>query len=47
VHFPSDDVGGRMVAQAIVAELRKSPAYRTAVEQCRAEAAPFRLKKAA
>lgn len=47
VHFPSDDVGGRIVAQAIVAELRKSPAYRAAIEQCRAEAAPFRLKKAA
>ena len=47
VHFPSDDVGGRIVAQAIAAEMRKSPAYRAAIEQCRAEAAPFRLKKAA
>ena len=47
VHFPSDDVGGRMVAQAIAAEMRKSPAYRAAIEQCRAEAAPFLRKKAA
>jgi acid phosphatase (class A) len=47
VHFPTDDVGGRIAAQAIVAELRKSPAYRAAVEKCRAEAAPFRLKQAA
>jgi acid phosphatase (class A) len=47
VHFPTDDVGGRIVAQAFVAELRKNPAYRAAVERCRAEAAPFRLKQAA
>ena len=47
VHFPSDDVGGRIVAQAIAAEMRKNPAYRAAIEQCRAEAAPFLLKKAA
>ena len=47
VHFPSDIVGGRIAAQAIVAELRKSPAYRAAIEKCRAEVAPFLLKKAA
>lgn len=47
VHFPTDDVGGRLIAQAIMAELRKSPAYREAIEKCRAEAAPFLLKKAA
>lgn len=47
VHFPSDVAGGRVAAQAIVAELRKSPAYRAEVEQCRAEVAPFLLKKAA
>ena len=46
-HFPSDVAGGRIAAQAIVAELRKNPAYRAAVEQCRAEAAPYLLKKAA
>jgi acid phosphatase (class A) len=47
VHFPSDDAGGRIAAQAIMAELRKNPAYRAAIEQCRAEVAPFLLKKAA
>ena len=47
VHFPSDTVGARVTAQAVVAELRKSPAYRAAVEACRAEVAPFLLKKAA
>lgn len=47
VHFPTDVVGGRIAAQAIVAELRKSPAYRAAIEKCRAEAAPFWQKKAA
>ena len=47
VHFPSDDVGGRIVAQATAAEMRQSPAYQAAVEKCRAEAAPFLRKKAA
>ena len=47
VHFPTDDVGGRTVAQAVVAELRKNPAYRAEIEKCRAEAAPFLLKQAA
>jgi acid phosphatase (class A) len=47
VHFPTDVVGGRIAAQAIVAELRKSPAYRAAIEKCQAEAAPFLQKKAA
>ena len=47
VHFPTDTIGGRVAAQAIVAELRKSPAYRAEVEKCRAEVAPFLLRKAA
>lgn len=47
VHFPSDTVGGRLAAQAIVAEMRKSPAYQAFVAKCRAEAAPYLLKKAA
>ena len=47
VHFPSDVAGGRVAAQAIVAELRKNPAYRAEIEKCRAEVAPFLLKKAA
>lgn len=47
VHFPSDTIGGELMAEAIVAELKKSEAFRAAVEQCRAEAAPFLVKKAA
>jgi acid phosphatase (class A) len=47
VHFPTDTIGGRVAAQAIVAELRKSPAYQALLEKCRAEVAPFLLKKAA
>ncbi len=47
VHFPSDTVGGRIAAQAILAELRKSPAYQALVAKCRAEVAPYLLKKAA
>jgi acid phosphatase (class A) len=46
-HFPSDTIGARLAARVIVEELRKNPAYRAAVEQCRAEVAPFLLKKAA
>lgn len=47
VHFPSDDVGGRLLAAAIVAQLEKNPEYRKAIEQARAETAPFLEKKAA
>ena len=47
VHDPSDLVGGRLLAEAIVAALRKSPAYRAGLEKCRAEAAPFLLQRAA
>ena len=47
VHFPTDSIGGRIIAQAIVAELRKDPGYRAAVEKCLAETAGLRLKKAA
>lgn len=45
-HFPSDIVAGRLLGEAVMAELRRSDAFRAAVERCRAEAAPFRLKKA-
>jgi hypothetical protein len=31
----------------VVAELKKSAAFRAAVEKCRAEAQPFLVKKAA
>jgi acid phosphatase (class A) len=47
VHFPSDLIGGQLMAEAIVAELKKSETFRDAVEKCRAEAAPFLVKKAA
>lgn len=47
VHFPTDIIGGRLMAEAVVAKLKKSASFRAAVEKCRAEAAPFLLKKAA
>jgi len=47
VHFPSDLIGGQLMAEAIVAELKKNDAFRAAVEQCRAEAAAATSKKAA
>jgi acid phosphatase (class A) len=46
VHYPTDVVGGKMLAAAVVAELKKSAAFNAAVAECRAEAAPFLLKKA-
>ena len=47
VHFPSDTVGGRLLAEAFMAECNKSAAFRAALEQARAELAPWRMKKAA
>jgi acid phosphatase (class A) len=47
VHYPSDDVGGQLLAKAIMAELAKNPAFRAALERARAEAEPFHLKQAA
>ncbi len=47
VHFPTDLIGGQLMAEAIVAELKKSEAFRAAVEKCRAEAAGLTAKKAA
>ena len=47
VHFPTDLEGGRRLAEAGFAELKKSAAFRAALEQCRAEAAGLRLKQAA
>jgi acid phosphatase (class A) len=46
VHFPSDDVGGRILAEALFADLRKHPEFIAALEACRAEVAPYLLKKA-
>jgi acid phosphatase (class A) len=42
VHYPSDLTGGRMLAEAVVAELRKSAAFREELEKCRAELAAKR-----
>ncbi|HNC23863.1 MAG TPA: phosphatase PAP2 family protein [Opitutaceae bacterium] len=47
VHYPTDLIGGKILADAIIAELRKLPEYRAAVEKCRQEAAPYLLKEAA
>ena len=44
VHFPSDLVGGWMIAEAFIVELRKNPDFLAEVAACRAEVAPF-LKK--
>ena len=46
VHFPSDVVGGWLLAEPIVTELRKSAAFRAQIEKCRAEATPFATKPA-
>jgi acid phosphatase (class A) len=47
VHFPTDDVGGRLLAEAFVAELLKNPAARAALGRARAEAEPFLAAAAA
>lgn len=47
VHNPSDVEAGRILGDAIVQELLKNPAVQKALEEVRAEAAPFLLKKAA
>src|SRR5690348_14310375 len=47
VHCPNDLVGGRLLGEAIVEQLKKSPAFREGLEKCRAEAAGAQLKKAA
>jgi acid phosphatase (class A) len=47
VHFPSDVEAGRTIGEALAREMLKHPAVQQALEQLRAEAAPFRHKKAA
>ena len=47
VHYPTDLAAGRWLANAVFAEEMKSPAFRAALEKCRAEAAAPTLKKAA
>jgi hypothetical protein len=44
VFFPSDGVGGWLLAEPIVEELKKSPAFRARVQTCRAELRPFGTK---
>ena len=39
VHFPSDLVGGWLLAEPLVAEFKKVPAFQAQVEKCRAEVA--------
>jgi acid phosphatase (class A) len=46
IHFPSDTIGGRLMAEAVVGKMRSRASFRAAVEKCRAEAAPFLLKQA-
>jgi acid phosphatase (class A) len=41
VHFPTDLVGGRLLAAAIVAELDQDPAFEAALEKVRAEDGAF------
>ena len=47
VHFPSDVVAGRMLAEILIKEMKGNEAFRRAVEACRKEADPFLIKKAA
>lgn len=47
VHYPSDTVGSRIFAQALITLFLQNPEFRAALEKCRAEAEPFLLKKAA
>ncbi len=46
-HFPSDLIGGQILAKAIFAEFMKSAAFRADVQKCRAEVEPYLRKKAA
>ena len=46
-HFPTDTIGGKILGEALAAELLKDPAVRAELERCRAEAARFAVKKAA
>src|SRR4051812_44074438 len=47
VHNPSDVEAGRIIGEAMVRELLKNPAVQKALEEIRAEAAPFQHRKAA
>jgi acid phosphatase (class A) len=47
VHFPSDDVAGRVLAAALLKEFLKSPVFQADLERARNEARPYLIKKAA
>jgi len=42
VHYPTDDVGGRILAEAMVKRLKGQEAFRAAVAKCRAEMSAYR-----
>ena len=46
-HFPTDLIGGRILAEAVFAEFMKSAEFHAAMQKCRAEVEPFLHKKAA
>ncbi len=47
VHFPTDIVGGHILGDAIVDELKKSPVFQALLNKARFEAETFKIKKAA
>ena len=47
VHYPSDLTAGQVVGEALARELLGNPAVQKIINELRAEAAPFRRKKAA
>lgn len=47
VHYPTDLEGSRILAEAVLTELRLNRAFRKAVAACRAEVAPLLARKAA
>ena len=46
-HYPSDVIAGRRLGEALAREMLKSPKMQRALEEVRAEVAPFLRKKAA
>ncbi len=44
VHYPTDDVGGRLLAGAVFSELNKSAKFRATLDECRAEIAAYRKR---
>lgn len=45
VHYPTDDVGGRLLATAIFTELKKSAAFNETIAKCRAEIEAYKKKR--